>query len=113
MTLIYHLARRTDWDAARAAGLYRGGMADRTDGFIHFSTAVRLAESAALHCAGVPDLLVVAVDAAALGGALRWEGGRGGEAFPHLHGPLDMNAVLWARSAPLRADGRHDLPALT
>lgn len=113
MAWIYHLARGADWDAARAGGVYRGGAADRSDGFIHFSTAARLAESAALYCAGIADLLVVAVDADSLGADLRWEEGRDGEAFPHLHGPLDMAAVHWVRPAPLRADGLHDLPGLT
>ncbi len=113
MARIYHLARRPDWEAALAEGVYRGGAADRSDGFIHFSTATHLAESAALYCAGIPDLVVVAVETGALGDTLRWEERRGGVAFPHLYGPLDTAAVDWARPAPLRDDGRHDLPALT
>jgi uncharacterized protein (DUF952 family) len=113
MTRIYHLARHPDWEAALESGPYRGGATDRADGFIHFSTAGRLAESAALYCAGVADLMVVAVDAESLGAALRWEAARGGEAFPHLYGPLPPEAVIWVEAAPLDADGRHRLPALT
>ena len=113
MARIYHLARRPDWDMAIADGIYRGGAVDRSDGFIHFSTATHLAESAALHCGGIPDLIVVAVEADALGGMLRWEEGRNGVAFPHLYGPLDTAVVDWARPAPLRCDGGHDLPELT
>ena len=113
MTRIYHLARRADWAAARTAGVYRGGAADRADGFIHFSTAAQLVESAARHCAGATDLLVVAVEADTLGAALCWEDGRDGESFPHLHGSLDPASVLWVRPAPLGPDGRHDLPRLS
>jgi len=112
MARIYHLAHRADWDAGRVAGVYRGGVADQADGFIHFSTAARLAESADLYCAGVEDLLVVAVEADSLGDLLRWEEGREGEAFPHLYGPLDPRSVCWARPAPLGRDGRHQLPDL-
>lgn len=113
MTRIYHLARSADWTAARADGVYRGGAADRADGFIHFSTAGRLAESAARHCAGAADLLVVAVESGSFGAALRWEGGRDGEPFPHLYAPLDPAVVRWVRPAPLGPDGRHELPRLT
>ena len=47
MTLIFHMARKAEWDAAQAAGFYQGAAEDRVDGFIHFSTAVQVKESAA------------------------------------------------------------------
>ena len=96
---------------ARAQGVYRGSQVDRSDGFIHFSTAAQAAETAARHFAGRADLVLVAVDAAALGDALRHEPSRGGALFPHLYGELPLDAVAWAEPLPLRADGRHVLPA--
>ena len=54
----------------------------RRDGFIHFSTAAQLAETAAKHFAGQTDLMLVAVDGDALGAALKWERSRGGDLFP-------------------------------
>ena len=72
------------------------GAPDRSgDGFIHFSTAAQAVETAAKHFAGADDLLLVAVDADALGPALKWEPSRGGALFPHLYGalPLDRGAV--------------------
>jgi uncharacterized protein (DUF952 family) len=59
---IYNLCRRADWEAALVRGEYRGSADDRRDGFIHFSTAQQVRESAARHRAGVPDLLLLAVD---------------------------------------------------
>ncbi|MEQ9349683.1 MAG: DUF952 domain-containing protein, partial [Alphaproteobacteria bacterium] len=49
MRLIYHLARAAEWRAAQASGVYDGSAEDRADGFLHFSTAAQIEESAARH----------------------------------------------------------------
>ena len=89
----------------RAAGAFPGAPVDLADGFIHFSTAEQVTETAARHFAGQDDLVLVAVDAAALGPALRNEPSRGGALFPHLYGALPLDAVLWVKPLPLGADG--------
>ena len=61
---------------------------------------------------GRTDLLLIAVDAAALGAALKYEVSRGGALFPHLYAPLPLAAVHWAKPLPLGADGRHVFPAM-
>ena len=101
-----------EWQAAEAAGAYRGSSQDAADGFIHFSTAAQIVESAARHRAGQDGLVLLAVDARRLGGALRWEASRGGQLFPHLYGPLPLDAVIETRPLPLGADGRHVFPPL-
>jgi uncharacterized protein (DUF952 family) len=111
MQLIYHMCRRMEWEAARAAGAYAGSSQDVRDGFIHFSTAEQLPESARRHRAGQTDLVLLAVDPTLLGDALRWEPSRGGALFPHLYGTLSVTAVRWARDLPLGTDGLHLLPA--
>jgi uncharacterized protein (DUF952 family) len=110
--LIYHMCRREEWDAARATGSYPGSSQDAVDGFIHFSTAEQLAESARRHRAGQAGLVVIAADSQVLGDALRWEASRGGALFPHLYGSLPTWAVSWVRDLPLGADGQHVLPPL-
>lgn len=109
MQPIYKITPRSDWERAEAAGTFTGAPVDLADGFIHFSTASQAAETAARHFGGQDDLLLVAVDPERLGDGLRWEPSRGGDLFPHLYGPLSMDAVLWARPMPL-VDGVHDLP---
>ncbi|MGQ0676798.1 MAG: DUF952 domain-containing protein [Rhodospirillales bacterium] len=109
---IYNLCRKADWEAALALGEYRGSADDLRDGFIHFSTAAQVAESAARHRAGTPDLLLLAVDPAVLGPALKWEPARGGAVFPHLYGPLPVRAVARITGLPLGTDGRHVFPKL-
>ena len=107
---IYHLADAAVFAASQAAGLYEGTPADRADGFIHFSTADTVRESAAKHRAGQPNLLLLAVDPVALGAALKWEAARGGVLFPHLYGALPVSAVLHATPLPLDAQGLHVFP---
>jgi uncharacterized protein (DUF952 family) len=111
---IYTMVQEAEWRAAERDGAYAGSADDRRDGFLHFSTAAQLRESAAKHRAGVTDLWLLEVDAARLGEALRWEpaaGGRRPGLFPHLYGVLPLAAVLSATRLPLGPDGRHDFPA--
>ncbi|MEK9752362.1 MAG: DUF952 domain-containing protein [Rhodospirillaceae bacterium] len=109
-TLIYHMCKAEEWAVAQAIGHYGGSSQDRDDGFIHFSTAAQVRESAAKHRAGQDGLILLAVTAEALGEALRWEPSRGGQLFPHLYGVLALSAVRSADSLPLGADGRHVFP---
>ena len=111
-SLIYHLCPRAAWEAARAVGHYDGSAADRADGFIHFSTAAQVAASAAKHHAGRTGLVLLGVDPAPLGDALKWEPARGGDLFPHLYGPLPVSAVRRVADLPLGPDGRHVFPPL-
>jgi uncharacterized protein (DUF952 family) len=106
MALIFKIVGGEEWRAAEAAGVFDGAPVDRADGYIHFSTAAQAPETAAKWFAGRGDLVVAAVEADALGPALRWEPSRGGAPFPHLYGPLALDAVVWTRPLPLGADGR-------
>jgi uncharacterized protein (DUF952 family) len=104
---VYKICGAALWREAERAGVFGGAPVDRADGFIHFSTAGQVAETAARHFAGQADLVLVAVDAAALGTTLRHEPSRGGALFPHLYGILPLSAVRWVKPLPLGADGRH------
>jgi len=110
MGLIFKICGEAEWRAAEQAGCYRGSAVDERDGFIHFSTAAQLAETAAKHFASRRDLLLIAVGAEALGAALRFEPSRGGALFPHLYGALPMSAVRFVEAMPLGQDGDHRLP---
>jgi uncharacterized protein (DUF952 family) len=112
MTTIYKICSAQLWREAERAGRFRGAPLDLRDGFIHFSSAAQVAETAARHFSGATDLVLVAVDGALLGEALKWEPSRGGDLFPHLHAALGLDAVLWIKPLPLGADGRHVFPEL-
>ena len=109
---IYKILPREMWEAAIAAGLFHGSAIDVADGFIHFSTAAQVRETAKKHFAGVSGLILVAVPANALGDAIKWERSRGGDLFPHLYGSLPIAAASWVKPLPIAADGHHLFPEL-
>ena len=110
--LIYHMCRADEWAAAVESGTYRGSSQDLADGFIHFSTAAQIIESARRHRAGQDGLFLLAVDADRLGDRVKWEPSRGGDLFPHLYGPFDPAESASVRPLPLGADGVHIFPEL-
>ena len=112
MRLIYKICPASAWREAERQGVFRGSADDIRDGFIHFSTAAQVAETARKHFFGQTGLFLVAVDADALGDALRWERSRNDELFPHLYGELDLGAVTGVLSMRARSDGYHDIPEL-
>lgn len=112
MRTIYKICPASTWAEAESQGVYRGSADDARDGFIHFSTDEQVAGTAAKHFAGHSDLLLIAVNADALGDTLRDEPSRGGALFPHLYGPLDLGAVLSVQELRVEPDGTLNLPEL-
>ena len=108
--MIYKILGTDEWRDATAAGVYAGSADDARDGFIHFSTAGQLAGTAARYFRDRPDLVLVAVPAARLGAALRWEPSRGGALFPHLYGRLEVAVAAGSWPLPLDASGLPTLP---
>ena len=109
--MIFKICTAGEWADAENDGAFRGSAVDLQDGFIHFSTATQVAETAAKHFAGQRDLVLVAFDADVLGEKLKWEPSRGGALFPHLYASLPVRAALWAKPLPLDEEGRHAFPA--
>jgi uncharacterized protein (DUF952 family) len=110
--LIYHMCRADEWASAERTKIYHGSSQDLADGFIHFSTADQIVESARRHRARQPRLVLVAVDPSLLGSRLHWEPSRDGGLFPHLYGPLDPAESASVRPLPLGTDGLHVFPEL-
>jgi uncharacterized protein (DUF952 family) len=110
---VYKICERELWDECQRTGVFAGAGVDLRDGFIHFSTAAQVHDTAAKHFSGAHDLMLIAVDAVAIAGALKWEISRGGDLFPHLYGALPLAAVIWAKPLPMGPDRRHLFPELT
>jgi uncharacterized protein (DUF952 family) len=113
MTTIYKICPAAMWEDARRAGMFTGAPVDLADGYIHFSTAQQVRETAAKHFAGQDDLVLLWIESEALGKALKWEPSRGGALFPHLYDALAVRHVTRAEPLPLGADGGHVFPELT
>lgn len=93
--LVYKLLTREEMARARRTGRFDGAPIDLADGFIHFSTGVQVVETARRHFATIDPLILVALDAGAMGEELLWEPSRGGDLFPHLYGRLPMRSLIW------------------
>jgi len=108
--LIYKICDTALWQTAQRTGAFEGAEIDLADGYIHFSTAEQVRETAAKHFAGREGLVLIAVEAEALGAALKWELSRGGALFPHLYRALRSGEAAWSRPLPLGSDGAHVFP---
>ena len=99
-SIIYHLAFRSDWEAAVTEGEYRApSLAE--EGFIHASSdEAQMLQVAARLFAGRTDLLALDVDTERLpeGSPLVREPSRSGEIYPHVYGPINLHAVVRIRA---------------
>jgi len=108
--LIYKIFRADEWAAMQAEGETVGAPIDVADGYIHFSTAETVAETAAKYFTGAAGLFLLAIETEGLD-PLKWEPARKDVLFPHLYRKLRMEDVVWAQPLPLH-DGLHQFPVL-
>ena len=116
MSIILHIIPHAVWEQAQAAGTYRGDTLD-AEGFIHFSTPAQVVMVANARFRGHPGLLLLVVDPAKLTAELRYEAPfettaphEVAQQFPHLYGPLNLDAVVNAVPFEPGEDGMFSLP---
>lgn len=118
--MIFHITSRSDWREALQRGDYRAESLE-TEGFIHCSTDVQVLPVAEKYYPGQRNLLVLQIDPARLSPELKWEPPSGGappagvaegELFPHVYGPIDLDAIVKIFDLETNADGKHNIPAL-
>ena len=124
-TLILHLASNDAWLAAVGpAGLWRGKSgayhADSlsTEGFIHCSRSSQIVDVANTFYHGQHGLVLLVIDPSKLKAELKWEPpaepepshAREGDLFPHIYGPLNLDAVIKVLKFEPGADGTFSLP---
>ncbi|MEM6905274.1 MAG: DUF952 domain-containing protein [Pseudomonadota bacterium] len=106
--MIYKILTAEQWADLQAKGETPGAPIDVADGFVHFSAADQVRETAARHFAGQEGLWLLAYPDEMAG--LRWEPSRGGALFPHLYAPLRLAEMQSATPIGLGAEG-HIFPA--
>jgi uncharacterized protein (DUF952 family) len=94
--MLFHIVEREAWHAAEGEGRYAPSSLTE-EGFIHLSTANQIHGTIRRHFAGRLGLILLTIDPARLGSELRWEEGEPGEPFPHLYGPIELEAVTEVR----------------
>ena len=112
MDPVVHICLSADWKAAQIAGEYRANSLE-SEGFIHFSKPEQAIDTANRYYAGNKDLLLLWIDTKKLAAELRWETSHG-DIYPHLYGPLNLNAILEISNFNPDPDGVfRSLPALS
>ena len=106
---IYKVLSAEVW-AEAGPGIVPPMPVDLADGYMHFSTRAQLAETLRRYFAGQGNVVLLAIDSANFGDALKWEPSRGGDLFPHLYGDLPKSAVIAEWRLDLPAEGLPDLP---
>ncbi len=113
--MILHILSRAEWEEALSIQSYRPPSL-RDEGFIHCSTVGQVVETANLFFRGRRDLLIVCIDEARLAWPLKLEApastghARTAGLFPHIYGPLNLDAVTAVHEFPCKEDGEFELP---
>lgn len=113
-TTLLHLTTLAAWiDAVRAGQFVTESLS--VEGFIHLSASAQVTLPANALFEGRRDTWLLVVDPARLSAPLRWEPGSPRDStsmeFPHLYGPLNLDAVVALVPYPCRPDGWFDPPA--
>jgi len=107
---ILHITSHQAWETAQRAGLYTADSL-ASEGFIHCSTPDQILGVANSLYRGQRDLVLLVLDVARLQAPLRYEDCyASGQAYPHLYGPLNLEAVCAVHAFPPQADGTFRLP---
>jgi len=101
--LLLHICPRADWESAQAAGEYRAASLE-SEGFIHCSREDQVLKTANRFYAAVSDLVLLWIDPARLDAEVRWEPADR-DVFPHVYGPIALDAVVSVRSLRPDSDG--------
>ena len=110
--IIYKICNKTEWNEAKEKGVYEGSTDDLRDGFIHLSRASQVKGTLLKHFKDQENLLLIAVDTQKIQETLKYEESRGGELFPHIHGTLEFDAVIWEKDIIKQQDGTFVLPEI-
>lgn len=109
MKLILHITPRSHWQQAQQLGYYQADSLS-TEGFIHCSDIHQVVGAANRYYRGQPDLVLLCINPAFLQSELRYDRVATGEFFPHLYGPLNLDAVVQVLEFPPNQVGEFELP---
>jgi uncharacterized protein (DUF952 family) len=109
--ILLHITQRAAWEAAKTRGEYRADSLE-ADGFIHASLPDQAVGTANLIYRGIPDLVILAIDDERVRVEVKWEPAPDAQVYPHIYGPLNLDAVVAVKPFPPSADGTFVLPDL-
>jgi uncharacterized protein (DUF952 family) len=116
--MIYHITSRSAWSEARDRGDYRADSLE-TEGFIHCSTEEQVIPVAHKYYLGASGLVLLVIEPALLESDLKWEppaegappaGVPEGDLFPHVYGPINLDAIVRVFDLEASPNGKHSFP---
>ncbi|MGA7936766.1 MAG: DUF952 domain-containing protein [Kovacikia sp.] len=108
MNLIFHITARSDWQQAQQTGIYQADSLE-TEGFIHCSTPAQVIRTANTFFVGQSGLVLLCINPELVQPEIRYEAADG-DRFPHIYGPLNLNAVTQVLALEPDAEGKFALP---
>lgn len=109
MNTILHITARQDWEKAKSTGIYRADSLE-TEGFIHCSSAAQVVKTANLWFKNQTDLLLLFINSEKVESEIRYDIVRKNEAFPHIYGALNTDAVFKVIEFNRGENGLFELP---
>jgi uncharacterized protein (DUF952 family) len=108
--MILHIVKMREWEIALEKEVYRPASLE-TEGFIHCSTPEQVLEPANEHFRGQQGLALLGIDPEKVVAPIVYEDSyASGQAFPHIYGPLNIEAVRVVIPFSPQEDGRFLLP---
>jgi len=115
--MIFHITSRKDWEAAQSKGEYVAESL-ATEGFIHCSTLAQVLPVAEKYYKGQGGLVLLVIEPSLLSSELKWEPPSGGtpvgvmegDQFPHVYGPINLDAVVNIVDFMFDAKGAFQIP---
>lgn len=108
--LILHICSRPDWERAQQEGEYAAASL-AVEGFIHCSTPAQVVKTANRFYLGQPDLVLLVIAPGHVAAKIQYEAADA-DLFPHVYGPINLDAVIAAREFAPNADGTFNPPDL-
>jgi uncharacterized protein (DUF952 family) len=115
--MIFHITTYKDWEHALSAGKYTAPSL-QNEGFIHCSTLKQTIDTANIFFKGRNGLALLCIAENKLNAELKFEDPTGGgthdpgvgKLYPHLYGPINLDAVIKVVDFPSNSDGSFTLP---
>ncbi|MFN3188216.1 MAG: DUF952 domain-containing protein [Candidatus Paceibacteria bacterium] len=109
--MILHIIKKEVWKQSKQGGEYRGDSL-ASEGFIHCSKPDQVIEVADYVFQGTQGLILLVIDEDKVTSEIKYENPGNNKLYPHIYGPLNIDAVIKTIDFPTNEDGTFSLPEL-
>ena len=109
MSVILHIAKCEQWEKGKLEGVYCGDTLD-SKGFIHCSTSKQIVKVANALFRAQKELVLLYIATNKVQSEIRYESAGSEELYPHIYGPLNIDAVIKVAHFEPAENGGFTLP---